>query len=147
MLGVLPRAITALQGEKSHCCQQTRLTIWWGVNIFSVAVCKHCFFSSKSSFCAHTLMHFYEAIFSMAVNILACPFTGAQRMCWSGAPTEPLSWFLRLTTFSGRNVNRHILISCWCACLPSGQYKLYQARPGAKGVLCGRGFKLSGSDK
>lgn len=37
-------SFTALQREKSHCCQQTRLTIWWGVNIFSVTVCKHCFF-------------------------------------------------------------------------------------------------------
>lgn len=33
-----------LQREKAHCCQQTRLTIWWGVNIFRVTVCKHCFF-------------------------------------------------------------------------------------------------------
>ena len=37
-------SFTALQREKSHCCQQTRLTIWWGVNIFSVTVCKHGFF-------------------------------------------------------------------------------------------------------
>lgn len=74
MLNALLRAITTSQRGKSHCCQQARLPIWWGVNIFSVTVCKHHFFSSKSSLCTHSHAFLWGHC-SVAVNILCLPFS------------------------------------------------------------------------
>lgn len=124
-------SFTALQREKSHCCQQTRLTIWWGVNIFSVTVCKHCFFhpSHRSE---HTPLCIFMRLFLHGCKYSLLAIFWELEVCWPGAPAEPLSWFLRLTTFSGRNVNRHIHISCQCICFPSGQYKLHHAGSGQK---------------
>lgn len=122
----------------SHCCQQTRLMIWWGGNIFHVTVCKHCSFHSKPSLsCTHTLMHLYEPIFFLAVDSLCLPFLRVLRMCWQG-PCWTSKLISKAHHILFENVNRHIHILCQCIRLPWSQRELHCCNwPGAQEVTVG----------
>lgn len=134
----LLRAITALQG-KLHCCQQTRLMIWWGVNIFHVTVCKHgSFHPSPRS--VQTLLCIYMSPFSSWLWIFcACPF----QEFWECADQGPC-WTSELISEAHHifceNVNRQIHILCQCVRLPSSQYELHRSRPEVQEVTVGEGL-------
>lgn len=125
-----------LQREKSHCCQQTRLTIWWGVNIFSVTACKHCFLHPSHPSPCTLLCIFMRPVLRGCEYFQLALLPEPEECADQGPQLSLLSWFLRLTAFPGIKVNRRTPFSCQCVCLPSGWYKLHHARPGAKRGLC-----------